>query len=96
MGWKVFKQPNGLYGIYSSIVDCPIFYQATLKEIAEHYLERERKRLKESKDYWREHAKSEWEDVKWSTLNLLNNITKEEAEAMIEEMSLTKKETAYE
>lgn len=51
MGQSVFQQPNGKYGIFSSVVDCPILWDATKEEIFEYFIERYRKSLERDWEY---------------------------------------------
>lgn len=47
MGRQIVKQPNGLYAVWSSIVDSVIVYDATPDEIIEFYQLEEMKRLRD-------------------------------------------------
>jgi len=40
-----FKQPNGLYGRFSSVVDCPTHYNCTKEELIEEYVDEYRSEL---------------------------------------------------
>lgn len=42
MGAFIFKQPNGLYGRFSSIVDCPTHINLTREDVIELYAEKAR------------------------------------------------------
>ena len=51
-----FKQPNGKYTVWSTIVDAPIFYDATKEEVWEH------ENVK-YEDEWKTWCKDNLEDV---------------------------------
>lgn len=40
-----FKQPNGLYGRFSTVVDCPTHYNCTKEELIEEYVDEYRSEL---------------------------------------------------
>ena len=45
-----FKQPNGLYGRFSTVVDCPTDYNCTKEELIEDAVETYRQELMEDFD----------------------------------------------
>lgn len=45
MGAYYFKQPNGLYGRFSSVVDAPTHYNFTKEDLIEEILQDEREEL---------------------------------------------------
>lgn len=45
MGAFFFKQPNGLYGRFSTVVDCPTHYNCTKEELIEEYVDEYRSEL---------------------------------------------------
>lgn len=45
MGYQIIKQPNGLYGIWSSVVDHFIMYDCTPEDIIEEWVDDARKRI---------------------------------------------------
>ena len=45
MGRQIIKQPNGYYGIFSSIVDDFIFLDATPQDIIDFFMEEEMERV---------------------------------------------------
>jgi len=47
MGQQIIQQPNGLYAIFSSVVDDFIVYDATPDELVNEFLERERHNIKQ-------------------------------------------------
>lgn len=50
MGAFFFKQPNGLYGRFSTVVDCPTDYNYTKEELIEDAVEIYRQELIEEFD----------------------------------------------
>jgi ADP-ribosylglycohydrolase len=46
MARNIVQQPNGLYSVFSSIVDDFIIVDATIDEIVEAYIEDEREKIK--------------------------------------------------
>ena len=45
MGQQIIKQPNGLYAVWSSIVDSFVLVDATPEELIEEWLSDERERI---------------------------------------------------
>ena len=50
MGAFYFKQPNGLYGRFSTVVDCPTAYDCTKEELIDDAVETYRQELTEDFD----------------------------------------------
>jgi hypothetical protein len=50
MGAFYFKQPNGLYGRFSTVVDCPTDYNCTKEELIDDAVETYRQELMEEFD----------------------------------------------
>lgn len=48
MGRQIIKQPNGLFAIWSSVVDNFIVLNYTAQQIVDKYIEEEKKRITES------------------------------------------------
>lgn len=81
MGAFVTRQPNGLLCRFSSIVDCPTHYNMTDEEYIEMCAERARE---EARDVLKNHLKPfEWLRDYFSP----NNMTEEEFEKILKEMS---------
>lgn len=81
MGAFYFEQPNGLYGRFSTVVDCPTHYNCTKEELIEDAVETYRQELMEEFD---KRCKS----FDYMVSNFLdNNMTNEEFEEMKKEMS---------
>lgn len=81
MGAFVTRQPNGLLCRFSSIVDCPTHYNMTDEEYIEMCAERARE---EAKDVLKNHLKPfEWLRDYFHP----NNMTEEEFEQLLSEMS---------
>ena len=77
MGAFIFKQPNGLYGRFSTVVDCPTHYNCTKEELIEEYV----RQYKEDLDYRFSHGDlTEYDEMK--TYFLPNNMTDEEWEEL--------------
>ena len=81
MGAFFFKQPNGLYGRFSTVVDCPTDYNCTKEELIEDAVETYRQELMEEFD---KRCKS-FEYMVSCFLD--NNMTNEEFEEAKKEMS---------
>ena len=47
MGHQVIKQPDGLYAIFSSVVDSWIVYDATRQDVIDYYVEQAEKDTRE-------------------------------------------------
>lgn len=45
MGWQIIKQPNGLYCIFSSIVDDVIYYNGDRQQIVNAFIQDRTKEL---------------------------------------------------
>ncbi len=45
MGRGIYKQPNGRYAVFSSIVDHFIFYDATEQELIDFFLQEEKEEI---------------------------------------------------
>lgn len=52
MGRRLVKQDNGLFAIWSSIVDAVILYNATAEQIVEFCVEEVAKREREEAELW--------------------------------------------
>ena len=48
MGWQVIKQPDGLYAIWSTVVDAIIMYDATESEVIQEFVEDARRSAQKS------------------------------------------------
>ena len=48
MGWQVLKQPNGLYCIFSTVVDNVIYYDGTKEQVINVFVQAERDRVARS------------------------------------------------
>lgn len=68
MGAYYFKQPNGLYGRFSSVVDAPTHYNFTKEDLIEEILQEEREELSRRID--RDAEKYDFEDVLKDSFNL--------------------------
>ena len=68
MGAYYFKQPNGLYGRFSTVVDAPTHYNFTKEDLIEEILQDEREEL--SKRIDRDAEKYDFEDVLKDSFNL--------------------------
>ena len=76
-----FKQPNGLYGRFSTVVDCPTHYNCTKEELIEDAVETYRQELMEEFD-------KRCKNFDYMVSHFLdNNMTNEEFEEMKKEMS---------
>lgn len=81
MGAFVTRQPNGLLCRFSSIVDCPTHYNMTDEEYIEMCAE---KAIEEARDVLKNHLKPfEWLRERF----IPNNMTEEEFERILSEMS---------
>ena len=76
-----FKQPNGLYGRFSTVVDCPTDYNCTKEELIDDAVETYRQELMEDFD---KRCKSFDYMV---SMFFDNNMTNEEFEKIKQEMS---------
>ena len=76
-----FKQPNGLYGRFSTVVDCPTHYNCTKEELIDDAVETYRQELIE---YFDKCCKSFDYMV---SMFYDNNMANEEFEEMKKEMS---------
>ena len=76
-----FKQPNGLYGRFSTVVDCPTDYNCTKEELIDDAVETYRQELIENFD---RRCKSFDYMV---SMFYENNMTNEEFEKIKQEMS---------
>lgn len=68
MGAYYFKQPNGLYGRFSTVVDAPTHYNFTKEDLIEEILQEEREELSMRID--RDVEKYDFEDVLKDSFNL--------------------------
>lgn len=71
MGRTILRQGNGLYCVFSSIVDDIIIKNATSKEIFDQYIEDEKKLLKIKFERWIEEADKMSLDEKIKTINMI-------------------------
>ena len=77
MGRMVFKQPNGKYGLYSSITEGPILWNMSKEDYIQFRLEEERREI-ELRAY------EIFEENRWVyefdelTKNVISNMSKEE------------------
>jgi hypothetical protein len=70
MGHQIIKQPDGLYAVFSSVVDSWILYDATREDLIGYYAE---KAYEDAKRY-REDAERYREDAERGTARLLDAI----------------------
>lgn len=68
-----FKQPNGLYGRFSTVVDCPTHYNRTKEELIAEYVKKYEEDLTE---YFESKNMMTYEEMKSYFVD--NNMTKEE------------------
>lgn len=47
MAHQIVKQPNGMYCIFSTVVDSVIVYNATEEQLINYYIEKEKKEITE-------------------------------------------------
>lgn len=86
MGSYIFKQPNGKYGRFSSIVEYPTICNCTKEEMIEELLLMERDRIEREFFGDNESRLVSFERMKKDTTTL--NITQKELDIIFDEMSI--------
>jgi len=64
MGRYIFRQPNGLLGVFSSVVDCPILYNFTKEDLIDYFVEEYRQGLVDNF----KHRHGQYLDANWDKL----------------------------